>query len=173
MITKETIAAVRAIPIPDYFKEMMPHMDVDAELKGIGYDLETGKHVSFCPFHQERTPSFRWFEHTNTCFCFGCGEGGDIITIHRKFRSVAFDDAIEFLYGHFYGEDVDIRKVKKMAISDQQVSKADMLVFQHTVLDRVSPKNFELAEDLSLLIRLGKLTGTQAVEYYQQRAIRS
>jgi len=80
---------------------------------------------------------------------------------------VSFDDAVEFLYEHFIGEDADAHKIKHLALDDQE-SKADQLVFNHTVLDRVTPKNFELAEDLSLLIRIGKLTGAQAVEYYQQ-----
>lgn len=27
---------------------------------------------ALCPFHPERTPSFTYFPHTNSCYCFGC-----------------------------------------------------------------------------------------------------
>lgn len=170
MITKEMTAAVRAIPLPEYFKEVMPN--IDENLAGIWADL-LDRGISHCPFHEERTPSFRWYEQTNTCYCFGCSNGGDIITLHRKFTKVDFDDAVEFLYEYFIGGDTDASTVKKLAIDSVAESKADLLVYNHTVLDRVKPRNFGLAEDLSLLIRLGKITGDEAVEYYKQRAVRS
>lgn len=169
MLSKEKVAIVRAIQMPEYFKEVMPVLD--ANLTDIWSDLQdNGK--SLCPFHDERTPSFRWIEQTNTCYCYGCNTGGDIIHIHRKLmNNISFDDAVDFLYTHFIGDDADERTLKRMSISDE-VSKADQLVYNHTVLDRVTPRNFDLAEDLSLLLRLGKLTGEQAVEYYKQRALR-
>ena len=169
MITKEMTAAVRAIQLPDYFKEVMP--SIDESLSGIWSDLQDNG-ISHCPFHEERTPSFRWYDNTNTCYCFGCGNGGDIIAIHRRFTKVNFEDAVEFLYGHFIGEHADISTVRRMSIDDAVESKADLLVFNHTVLDRVSPKNYDLAEDLSLLIRVGKISGDEAVEYYRQHAAR-
>lgn len=168
VITKDMIAIVRAIPLTDYFKEVMPH--VDDNLADIWADL-LDNNKSLCPFHQERTPSFRYHENTNTCYCHGCGTGGDTIAIHRKLFSVGFDDAVEFLYTHFIGDDVDSNKLKRMAIEEQE-SKAELMIFNHSVLDRVTPKNYELAEDLSLLIRLGKLTGESAVDYYKQKSRR-
>lgn len=169
VITKEMTAAVRAIPLPEYFKEVMPN--VDESLSHIWADL-MDKGISHCPFHEERTPSFRWYEHTNTCYCFGCGNGGDIITLHRKFTKVNFEDAVEFLYDYFIGGDTDAATVRKLAIDEAVESKADLLVFNHTVLDRVTPRNFELAEDLSLLVRVGQITGYDAVDYYKQHAAR-
>jgi len=168
MISEDMITAVRAIPLPEYFKEVMPQ--IDANLADIWSDLED-RGISHCPFHEERTPSFRWYDHTNTCHCFGCGGGGDIISIHREFRKVSFDDAVEFLFDYFIGEGTDLSKVRHLSMDDVE-SKADQLVFNHTVLDRVTPKNYELAEDLSLLMRIGKLSGTDAVKYYKQRATR-
>lgn len=29
-----------------------------------------------CPLHDDTTPSFKYYEDTNTFYCFGCGKGG-------------------------------------------------------------------------------------------------
>ena len=39
-----------------------------------------------CPFHEERTPSFSVTPARGTFYCFGCGEGGDVITFVREDR---------------------------------------------------------------------------------------
>ena len=50
-----------------------------------------------CPFHQEKTPSCKVDAVSQTWHCFGCGEGGDIITYIRKLDDVDFVDAVRFL----------------------------------------------------------------------------
>lgn len=50
-----------------------------------------------CPFHQEKTPSCKIDPSTQTWHCFGCGEGGDIITYIQKIDDVGFVDAVRFL----------------------------------------------------------------------------
>ena len=50
-----------------------------------------------CPFHNEKTPSF----HVNTSKqiyrCFGCGEGGDVISFVMKAENLDFMDAVRLL----------------------------------------------------------------------------
>lgn len=50
-----------------------------------------------CPFHQEKTPSCKIDPSTQTWHCFGCGEGGDIISYIEKIDDVGFVDAVRFL----------------------------------------------------------------------------
>lgn len=50
-----------------------------------------------CPFHQEKTPSCKVDSASQTWHCFGCGEGGDIISYVRKLDDVDFVDAVRFL----------------------------------------------------------------------------
>ena len=50
-----------------------------------------------CPFHNEKTPSFTVDEGRQTYKCFGCGEGGDVISFVQKYYSLDFMEAMEQL----------------------------------------------------------------------------
>jgi DNA primase len=47
-----------------------------------------------CPFHNEKTPSFTVDEERGRYHCFGCGEGGDIISFVMKTNNMDFKSAI-------------------------------------------------------------------------------
>ncbi len=53
--------------------------------------------VGCCPFHSEKTPSFTVFSATQSCHCFGCGQGGDVINFIRKIENIDYPAAVEFL----------------------------------------------------------------------------
>ena len=50
-----------------------------------------------CPFHNEKTPSFTVFPATKSCYCFGCGSGGDVITFIMRVENLDYREALEFL----------------------------------------------------------------------------
>ncbi len=50
-----------------------------------------------CPFHEERTPSFHVIPSRGFYKCFGCGEGGDVISFVQKVNNVTFVEAVEWL----------------------------------------------------------------------------
>lgn len=52
-----------------------------------------------CPFHNEKTPSFSVNEEMGIFKCFGCGEGGDVITFLMKKNNMGYIDAIRELAG--------------------------------------------------------------------------
>lgn len=53
--------------------------------------------VGLCPFHSERTPSFTVYPDTASYYCFGCGNGGDVITFIREIENLEYLEAVEFL----------------------------------------------------------------------------
>jgi len=50
-----------------------------------------------CPFHMEKTPSMSIKEDGQFFKCFGCGEGGNVISFVRKIEDVDFYKAVEIL----------------------------------------------------------------------------
>ena len=50
-----------------------------------------------CPFHHEKTPSFKINPSTGLWKCFGCGLGGDVFTYVMKRENLEFPDSIRFL----------------------------------------------------------------------------
>lgn len=56
-----------------------------------------GSLKGLCPFHDEKTPSFTIRPSMGTYKCFGCDEGGDVISFVMKVEHLTFSDAVERL----------------------------------------------------------------------------
>lgn len=54
-------------------------------------------YLGLCPFHQEKTPSFTVNREKQIFYCFGCGEGGNVITFLMKITNKTFPEAIKEL----------------------------------------------------------------------------
>jgi DNA primase len=50
-----------------------------------------------CPFHAEKTPSFMVNPERQTFHCFGCGEGGDVLSFVTKYYNLTFPEALKEL----------------------------------------------------------------------------
>ena len=56
-----------------------------------------GSLKGLCPFHDEKTPSFQVTPARGFFYCFGCGEGGDVITFIQKIDNLTFTEAVQLL----------------------------------------------------------------------------
>lgn len=54
-------------------------------------------YLGLCPFHQEKTPSFTVSADKGLYYCFGCGEGGDVVRFLERIENLSFSEAIEQL----------------------------------------------------------------------------
>ena len=84
------------------------------------YGIETNRsNFCRCPFHQEKSASFKAYPGTRGFYCFGCHESGSVIDFVMKFFGISFGDAIkkineDFLLGLPIGEKLDRRKQLEM-----------------------------------------------------------
>ena len=54
-------------------------------------------HFGLCPFHGEKTPSFSVNEREQFFYCFGCHQGGNVITFIQKMENLDFIESVKFL----------------------------------------------------------------------------
>lgn len=59
---------------------------------------KAGRHFKgLCPFHSEKSPSFIVSAERQSFKCFGCQEGGDVLTFMQKYDGYSFLEALEVL----------------------------------------------------------------------------
>lgn len=59
---------------------------------------KAGRHYKgLCPFHSEKSPSFIVSPERQSFKCFGCQEGGDVISFLQKYDGMSFLEALEML----------------------------------------------------------------------------
>jgi DNA primase len=86
-IRDEDVALVRErAPIADVIGEYL-------QLRSAG----GGSLKGLCPFHDEKSPSFNVTPARNLWYCFGCGEGGDVIGFLQRIEGLGFVEAVESL----------------------------------------------------------------------------
>ena len=80
------------------------------------YGIETNKKgFARCPFHDEKTASFRVYKD-GTYHCFGCGAHGDVITFVMKMQNISFQETCEMLDRDItYSEQRKIEHIKRSA----------------------------------------------------------
>lgn len=61
------------------------------------YNMCVSRGMAQCPFHDDKTPSMKIYEATNSFYCFGCGSGGDVIDFVAKIENINFKEAVRLL----------------------------------------------------------------------------
>ncbi len=68
-------------------------------VEGAGVELRGRGRVrqGVCPFHEEREGSFTVYGDTERWYCFGCGEGGDVLDFIQRIEGLSLPEAIRRL----------------------------------------------------------------------------
>lgn len=82
-LTEEQIEQARVVPIENL---------INQPLRKSGKAL-----VGLCPLHQERHPSFYVYQETNSCWCYGCNQGGNAINFIKLLHGYSFREAVQYL----------------------------------------------------------------------------
>jgi len=89
-----------------------------------------GSLKGLCPFHEERSPSFHVTPARGMWYCFGCGEGGDVLNFLQKIDHMSFAESVEKLAGR---TGVELRYVDGGAAINRQQGQRTRLVEAHKV----------------------------------------
>ena len=118
------------------------------ELKRAG-----SSYKGLCPFHNEKTPSFMVSPSKQMFRCFGCGEGGDVISFLMKYDNIDFTDALKVL-------------ADRANISlDESKNEVD------DEYKRLKNRIYELNRDAAFYYYNNLLTNKVAYDYILQRGI--
>jgi hypothetical protein len=80
------------------FSEVKNLLDLKSALEYYGISVSS-QNFSSCPYHQEKTPSFRVY--SGSYYCFGCGESGTIIDFVMKYFGLTAIEAVKKLNEDF------------------------------------------------------------------------
>ena len=89
-----------------------------------------GSLKGLCPFHDERSPSFHVTPSRGMWYCFGCGEGGDVLSFVQKIDHLSFAEVVEKLA---VKTGVELRYVEGGAAINKQQGQRTRLIEAHKV----------------------------------------
>ena len=110
----------------DAVEEVKARLDIEqvvgkyVDLKRSGSGLK-----GLCPFHAEKTPSFFVFPARGTFRCFGCGQGGDILTFVENYEKVDFREALQRLAAQAGVELPNEKERKQVAEANSRLYEAN------------------------------------------------
>lgn len=89
------------MPLPDSFlDELVARCDiVDVVSRYVTLKKQGANYFGLCPFHSEKSPSFSVSREKQIYHCFGCGEGGGVISFVMKMENMNFLEAVRHLAG--------------------------------------------------------------------------
>lgn len=81
--------------------------------------------LGLCPFHTEKTPSFSISQDKQLFYCFGCGEGGNVISFIQKIEKMNYVESLRFLAdraGISISNNIDKEELEKIKKRDMILS---------------------------------------------------
>ena len=102
----------------DYASEIKSRLTMPEMMLHYGFELNRAGFCK-CPFHQERSASFKAYAGDRGYYCYGCHTSGSVIDFVMQYFSIPFGDAIkkindDFSLGLPIGEKLDRRKQLEM-----------------------------------------------------------
>ncbi len=124
-------------------------LTVELDRYGIKADR---KGFARCPFHNEKTASFKIYPE-GTFHCFGCGAHGDVITFVMKMQNLDFNSACALLDGDMtYSQQRKVNKIKRerenaarkrFDVTDKYFAALDMYEANETIIKEFKPNTPE------------------------------
>ena len=131
-------------------EETIEHIKEQADIVSIiseYIDLKKAgsNYLGLCPFHNEKTPSFTVSPSKEIFHCFGCGEGGDVISFLMKKEGLSYPETIRFLADklgiYIENKDMDPDKYKRRKLIMEINNDARLFFYQNLLTNQI-PKEY-------------------------------
>ena len=87
---------MNTVTYQDVVTQIKDRLDiVDVVSKYVILKKQGGNYWGCCPFHNEKTPSFSVSPAKQIYKCFGCGEGGDVLSFLMKINNQSFHEVVK------------------------------------------------------------------------------
>lgn len=157
MISHESIVQLKSIAKVSEIVESF------IKLKRSGSDF-----IGNCPFHNEKTPSFKIPVNGNFYKCFGCGESGDVFSFVMKHTKCQFNEAVEHV-AKFYNFELN-KSVKEYIRPVQRLEKIHPQFIQYFE-DRGISNNtllrFKVSQSFEWMPKAQKETNVVCFNYFR------
>lgn len=127
---------------------------VDVISNYVSLQKKGSNYMCCCPFHGEKTPSFSVNRTRQIYKCFGCGEGGNVITFVMKYENCTFLEAVKIL-------------AEKVGVALPQPEYSEETKRRDSRRQRLLEVNKEAAKFYYIMLRNER--GIRAKEYLDKR----
>lgn len=126
--------------------------------------INTRTHKALCPLHSEKTASFSWKEN-GLWHCFGCGAGGDQISLVKAIRKCDFREAVKLVAAVAGVPLGDNREMLAALRAEKAKTEKEMCDMQRWLDRHIEPRRARAAEILRQLrvIRAGASETLRAI----------
>lgn len=133
--------------------EILENSDIVAII-GDYVDLKKSgnSYKGLCPFHNEKTPSFTVDDRKQLFHCFGCGEGGDVVSFIMHKEGLSYIDSMEYL-----------AKKAGIKLDDTKSSKENKIINRY----------YDINKDIMMYFYKNLLTDKACQIYLKNRGFRS
>lgn len=133
--------------------EILENSDIVAII-GDYVDLKKSgnSYKGLCPFHNEKTPSFTVDDRKQLFHCFGCGEGGDVVSFIMHKEGLSYIDSMKYL-----------AKKAGIKLDDTKSSKENKLLNRY----------YDINKDIMMYFYKNLLTDKACQIYLKNRGFKS
>ncbi|MBO5032948.1 MAG: DNA primase [Lachnospiraceae bacterium] len=168
----------------ELIEEVRQKNDIVDVISGyIGLQKKGSNYMCCCPFHGEKTPSFSVNRARQIYKCFGCGEGGNVLTFVMKYENCTFPEAMKILADKAgvelpkaeYSEEAKRRETRRQKLLEVNKEAAKFYYYQLRTPRGVKAKEYldkrRLSEETRKNFGLGfaPVKGEELLAYLHQK----
>ena len=168
----------------ELIEEIRQKNDIVDVISGyVGLQKKGGNYVCCCPFHSEKTPSFSVNRNRQIYKCFGCGEGGNVVTFVMKYENCTFPEAIKQLADKAgvalpemeYSEEAKRRETRRQRLLEVNKEAAKFYFYQLRTPHGAKAKEYldkrQLSDEVRKNFGLGyaPVRGEELLAYLRQK----